>query len=48
MADLPPAPVNTRAVGDDGKATAELIRWIRLLEAKIKELETRIATLEGP
>jgi hypothetical protein len=46
MADLPSAPVNARAVGDDGKATADLIRWIRLLEAKIKELEARIAALE--
>lgn len=46
MADLPPAPVNSALVSPDGMARAELIRWIKLLEAKIRELETRLAALE--
>jgi hypothetical protein len=40
MADLKRAPI------DDGTLPAVWVAWIKLLEAKIKELETRLAELE--
>ena len=48
MATLPPPPINAPAVADDKKLTTDMQKWVKALEAKIKELETRIAALEAP
>jgi hypothetical protein len=48
MATLSPAPINAPVVAEDKKLTTDMQRWIKALEAKIKELETRIAALEAP
>lgn len=48
MATLRPAPIEAPAVADDKKLTTDVQKWIRALEAKIRELETRIAALEAP
>jgi len=46
MATLQPAPINTPATSDD-RLTREWVLFVRALEAKIKELEARIAALEA-
>lgn len=46
MADLPSAPVVQPVVGQGGQNDERWVQWIRALERKIKELETRLAALE--
>lgn len=48
MADLRSAPVNHPLVTPERMATEDLQRWLAALVAKIRQLEARIAELEGP
>lgn len=48
MADLKPLPVNGAITDANGNLTADWVRALKALEAKIKELEARILELETP
>lgn len=46
MADIPPPPLPALIAEPDRRMTTDWQAWIKLLEAKIRELERRLAALE--
>jgi len=47
MADLPPPPLNTPTTTANGQLSAEWARWFASVASIIRNLQTRITTLEG-